>query len=212
MLITGSSPSAPRSILSIVQSALEAGAPAIQLRAKKARARDMAELGRRLRELTKAADALLLVNDRYDVARAVAADGVHLGPEDVPVSALRRIAPKGFLIGASADQPSAAQRLVSEGADYIGCGAIYPTLNKLDAGPTIGLAGLQAVVDAVEVPVLGIGGIDADGARKIATRTSAAGIAAIGSIMDADDPGSEVSALLSAFRTYDYKGAANRPT
>ncbi|HBU56177.1 MAG TPA: thiamine phosphate synthase [Gemmatimonadetes bacterium] len=212
MLITGSSPSAPRSILSIVQSALEAGAPAIQLRAKKARARDMAELGRRLRELTKAADALLLVNDRYDVARAVAADGVHLGPEDVPVSALRRIAPKGFLIGASADQPSAAQRLVSEGADYIGCGAIYPTLNKLDAGPTIGLAGLQAVVDAVEVPVLGIGGIDADGARKIATRTSAAGIAAIGSIMDADDPGSEVSALLSPFRTYDYKGAANRPT
>tara|TARA_B100000530_G_C15928747_1_gene476001 strand:+ start:1605 stop:2123 length:519 start_codon:yes stop_codon:yes gene_type:complete len=172
----------------------------------------MAELGRRLRELTKAADALLLVNDRYDVARAVAADGVHLGPEDVPVSALRRIAPKGFLIGASADQPSAAQRLVSEGADYIGCGAIYPTLNKLDAGPTIGLAGLQAVVDAVEVPVLGIGGIDADGARKIATRTSAAGIAAIGSIMDADDPGSEVSALLSPFRTYDYKGAANRPT
>ena len=212
MLITGSSPSAPRSILSIVQSALEAGAPAIQLRAKKARARDMAELGRRLRELTKAADALLLVNDRYDVARAVAADGVHLGPDDVPVSALRRIAPKGFLIGASADQPSAAQRLVSEGADYIGCGAIYPTLNKLDAGPTIGLAGLQAVVDAVEVPVLGIGGIDADGARKIATRTSAAGIAAIGSIMDADDPGSEVSALLSPFRTYDYKGAANRPT
>ena len=212
MLITGSSPSAPRSILSIVQSALEAGAPAIQLRAKKARARDMAELGRRLRELTKAADALLLVNDRYDVARAVAADGVHLGPEDVPVSALRRIAPKGFLIGASADQPSAAQRLVSEGADYIGCGAIYPTLNKLDAGPTIGLAGLQAVVDAVEVPVLGIGGIDADGARKIATRTSAAGIAAIGSIMDADDPGSEVSALLSPFRTYDSKGAANRPT
>lgn len=212
MLITGSSPSAPRSIISIVQSALEAGAPAIQLRAKKARARDMAELGRRLRELTKAADALLLVNDRYDVARAVAADGVHLGPEDVPVSALRRIAPKGFLIGASADQPSAAQRLVSEGADYIGCGAIYPTLNKLDAGPTIGLAGLQAVVDAVEVPVLGIGGIDADGARKIATRTSAAGIAAIGSIMDADDPGSEVSALLSPFRTYDYKGAANRPT
>ena len=203
MLITGSSPSAPRSILSIVQSALEAGAPAIQLRAKKARARDMAELGRRLRELTKAADALLLVNDRYDVARAVAADGVHLGPEDVPVSALRRIAPKGFLIGASADQPSAAQRLVSEGADYIGCGAIYPTLNKLDAGPTSGLAGLQAVVDAVEVPVLGIGGIDADGARKIATRTSAAGIAAIGSIMDADDPGYEVSALLGSFRACD---------
>ena len=203
IFITGSHPNAPRSILSIVQSALDAGAPAIQLRAKKARSRDTVELGLRLRELTKAADALLLVNDRFDVARTVGADGVHLGPDDVPVSAIRRIAPKRFLIGASTDQPTEAQRLVSEGANYIGCGTIYPTLSKLDAGPTIGLAGLQAVVDAVDVPVLGIGGIDVEGAREIANHTSAAGIAVIGSIMDADDPGSEVSALLDSFRACD---------
>ena len=203
IFITGSHPNAPRSILSIVQSALDAGAPAIQLRAKKARSRDTVELGLRLRELTKAADALLLVNDRFDVARAVGADGVHLGPDDVPVSAIRRIAPKRFLIGASTDQPTEAQRLVSECANYIGCGTIYPTLSKLDVGPTIGLAGLQAVVDAVDVPVLGIGGIDVEGAREIANHTSAAGIAVIGSIMDADDPGSEVSALLDSFRACD---------
>ena len=203
IFITGSHPNAPRSILSIVQSALDAGAPAIQLRAKKARSRDTVELGLRLRELTKAADALLLVNDRFDIARAVGADGVHLGPDDVPVSAIRRIAPKRFLIGASTAPPTEAQRLVSEGANYIGCGTIYPTLSKLDAGPTIGLAGLQAVVDAVDVPVLGIGGIDVEGAREIANHTSAAGIAVIGSIMDADDPGSQVSALLGSFRACD---------
>ncbi|HBV05483.1 MAG TPA: thiamine phosphate synthase [Gemmatimonadetes bacterium] len=203
MFITSSHPNPDRSILSIVQSALDAGAPAIQLRAKKARSRDTLELGRRLRELTKAANALLLVNDRFDVALAVGGDGVHLGPDDVPVSAIRRIAPERFLIGASTDQPTEAQRLVSEGANYIGCGTIYPTSSKLDAGPTIGLAGLQAVVDAVDVPVLGIGGIDVEGAREIANHTSAAGIAVIGSIMDADDPGSQVSALLGAFRACD---------
>ncbi len=203
IFITGSHPNATRSIPSIVQSALDAGAPAIQLRAKEARTRDTVDLGRRLRELTKAANALLLVNDRFDVACAVGADGVHLGPDDVPVSAIRRIAPKRFLIGASTDQATEAQRLVSEGASYIGCGTVYPTSNKSDAGPTIGLAGLQAVVDAVDVPVLGIGGIDAEGAREIATHTTAAGIAAIGSIMDADDPRSVVSALLSPFRSFD---------
>ena len=203
MFITSSHPNPDRSILSIVQSALDAGAPAIQLRAKKARSRDTLELGRRLRELTKAANALLLVNDRFDVALAVGGDGVHLGPDDVPVSAIRRIAPERFLIGASTDQPTEAQRLVSEGANYIGCGTIYPTSSKLDAGQTIGLAGLQAVVDAVDVPVLGIGGIDVEGAREIANHTSAAGIAVIGSIMDADDPGSQVSALLGAFRACD---------
>ena len=203
MFITSSHPNPDRSILSVVQSALDAGAPAIQLRAKKARSRDTLELGRRLRELTKAANALLLVNDRFDVALAVGGDGVHLGPDDVPVSAIRRIAPERFLIGASTDQPTEAQRLVSEGANYIGCGTIYPTSSKLDAGPTIGLAGLQAVVDAVDVPVLGIGGIDVEGAREIANHTSAAGIAVIGSIMDADDPGSQVSALLGAFRACD---------
>ncbi|HAT37061.1 MAG TPA: thiamine phosphate synthase, partial [Gemmatimonadetes bacterium] len=134
MFITSSHPNPDRSILSVVQSALDAGAPAIQLRAKKARSRDTLELGRRLRELTKAANALLLVNDRFDVALAVGGDGVHLGPDDVPVSAIRRIAPERFLIGASTDQPTEAQRLVSEGANYIGCGTIYPTSSKLDAG------------------------------------------------------------------------------
>ena len=202
-VITDSHISAPRSVANVVRSALDAGAPAIQLRAKGLSARDMAELGRKLRELTDTVGALLLVNDRFDVACAVGADGVHVGPDDVPVSALRHIAPKGFVIGASADQPAEAQRLVSDGADYIGCGTIYPTLNKLDAGEPIGLAGLQAVVDAVEVPVIGIGGIDAEGAREIAKHTSAVGIAAIGSIMGARDPGAEVSALLSPFTDLD---------
>lgn len=199
IVITDDTLASPRSIIDVVRVAVEAGAPAIQLRDKASTAREMADTGRRLREITVAADVLLFVNDRFDVALAIEADGVHVGPDDVPVAALRRVAPPGFLIGTSTDQPDEAVRLVAEGADYIGCGAVYATSTKADAGPAIGIEGLQAVVDVLEVPVVGIGGIDAQEASEIAKHTSAAGVAAIGAIMGADDPAAAVRRLLQPF-------------
>lgn len=199
IVITDEGLAAPRSIAEVVRAAVDAGAPAIQLRAKGATARETATLGRQLREITTDAGALLFVNDRFDVALAIGADGVHVGPDDVPVAALRKVAPPGFLIGTSTDQPEAARRLVDDGADYIGCGTVYQTSSKLDAGETIGLGGLQAVVDAVSVPVVGIGGVDADGAREIASETSAAGIAVIGAVMGAPEPATAVRDLLRPF-------------
>jgi thiamine-phosphate pyrophosphorylase len=199
IVITDERLAAPRSLVDVVRAAVEAGAPAIQLRAKDATARETAELGHRLRDVTTRANALLFVNDRFDVALAIDADGVHVGPDDIPVAALRRIAPPGFLIGTSTDEPGEATRLVSEGADYIGCGTVYPTSTKVDAGQTIGLNGLQTVVDAVEVPVVGIGGVDEHGAREIAEHTTAAGVAAIGAVMRTTDPGRAVSAMLRPF-------------
>ncbi len=199
IVITDDTLAAPRSIVDVVRAAVGAGAPAVQLRDKDATAREMAEVGRRLREITVAADALLFVNDRFDVALAIEADGVHVGPDDVPVAALRQVAPRGFLIGTSTDQPDDAIRLVAHGADYIGCGAVYATSTKPDAGQTIGIDGLQSVVDALEVPVVGIGGVDAHGASEIAKRTEAAGVAAIGAIMTAADPAAAVRQLLLPF-------------
>lgn len=199
IVITDDALAAPRSIVDVVRAAVEAGAPAIQLRAKGTTAREMAELGRRLRAVTTEAGALFFVNDRYDVAVAVDADGVHVGPDDVPVAALRSVAPPGFLIGTSTDRPAEAERLVAEGADYIGCGTVYPTSTKRDAGDTIGLGGLQAVVDAVPVPVVGIGGIDPERAAEVAAGTSAGGVAVVGAVMGADDPGAVVRQLTAAF-------------
>lgn len=200
IVITDGRLAAPRSIVEVIRSAVDAGAPAIQLRAKSSTAREMAEVGHRLRDITTRAGALLFVNDRFDVAMAIGADGVHVGPDDIPVAALRRAAPPGFLIGSSTDDPGEASRLVAEGADYIGCGTVYPTSTKSDAGESIGLDGLQAVVDAVDVPVVGIGGIDERGAREIAERTTAAGVAAIGAVMRAEDPGRTVASLLYPFQ------------
>jgi len=155
----------------------------------------MAEMARTLAPIVQDAGALLFVNDRLDVAMAAGADGVHLGPDDLPVAAARRVAPAGFLIGASTDDPAEAQRLVSAGADYIGCGAVYQTSTKADAGHAIGPEGLRRVVDAVDVPVVGIGGVTPERAAEVAG-TGAAGAAAIGALMRADDVGDMVRAFL----------------
>ncbi len=191
----------PRTVIDVVRAAVRAGAPAVQLRDKDASARELFETGRALLPIVREAGALFFVNDRVDVALALGADGVHVGPDDVPVAAVRaaagRVTEEPFLIGSSADDPREARRLATQGADYIGCGTVYPTSTKADAGAIIGLSGLQAVVEAVEVPVVGIGGIDAERAAEVARQTSAAGVAAVAAVMRSEDVQAAVEALLA---------------
>ena len=180
----------------MIRAAVEAGAPAIQLREKGASARAQYEAGRALLPIVRSGGALFFVNDRVDVALALGADGVHVGPHDVPVAAIRRATPSGFLIGASTDDGDVALHLVRDGADYIGCGSVYPTSTKRDAGDSIGLQGLQRVVKAVPVPVVGIGGISVARSEEVAT-TGAAGIAVVGAVMSANNVGDAIRSLLS---------------
>ena len=189
IVITDARLAAPRSIVDVVKDALAAGAPAVQLRDKQAGARELRALAQALRRLTLDAGALFFVNDRLDVALASAADGVHVGPDDIPVEAIRAVVPAGFLVGASADDPAAARRLVEAGADYIGCGTVWPTGTKSNAGTVIGLEGLERVARAVQVPVVGIGGVTPQRSAAVAA-TSAAGVAVVGAVMaEADVPG-----------------------
>lgn len=205
IVITDAGLARPRSVLEVVRAALDAGAPAIQLRDKAAGARELAEAARALLGVTRPAGALLTVNDRLDVALAVGSDGVHLGPDDIPVAEARAVVREaegrldisaGFIVGTSTDDPDEARRLVADGADYIGCGTVYPTTSKPDAGRVIGLDGLRRVVAAVDVPVFGIGGISAAGSAEIARETGASGIAVIGAVMSATDPAAAVRALM----------------
>lgn len=182
----------------MLDAALRGGAPAVQIRAKDAAAGELFALATRVGPTVRAAGALLVVNDRLDVALACGADGVHLGPDDLPVADARRTAPAGFLIGYSTDAPDEARRAVNEGADYIGCGAVYSTPNKPDAGAPIGLDRLTRVVESVDVPVLGIGGVVLEHAMEVAA-TGAAGCAVIGAVMAAQDPEVAVRDLLAAF-------------
>lgn len=196
----------PRTVVDVVADVLTAGVRGIQLRNKGDSARELLDVGRELRALTREHGALLFVNDRLDVALALEADGIHLGPEDLPVAAVRGVAPTGFLIGRSADDPEVARQAVADGADYIGCGTVYATGTKPDAGDVLGLDGLGRVVRAVDVPVVGIGGITVARARRVAG-TGAAGIAVVGAIMASKDPGATARSLLDAVVSGPPEGA-----
>ena len=200
IVITDRALAAPRPIRDVVAAALVGGAPAIQLRDKEASARDLLAAARGLRELTRRHSALLFVNDRLDVALAAHADGTHLGPDDLPIAAARAIAPPGFLIGCSADDPADAARAEAEGADYIGCGAVFATATKDEAAhERIGTARLDQVARAVSIPVVAIGGIDAANVAQVA-RTRAAGVAVVRALMRAAEPGEEARKLLEGMR------------
>lgn len=200
IVITDAALAAPRSVVDIVRLAIDAGAPAIQLRDKEASARELLAVAEESRALTREAGALLFVNDRLDVALAAGADGVHLGDDDLPVAAARAVVPSGFLIGRSADTPEAARTAESDGADYVGCGTVYATGTKPDAGEVIGLEALDAVARSVRIPVVGIGGITVARSAELA-RTAASGVAVVGAVMGAEDPGGAVRGLLAPWQS-----------
>lgn len=197
IVITDSGLAAPRGVVDVVGEALRAGAPAVQLRDKGLPPRDLLPLATRLRDDTRSAGALFFVNDRLDLALAAGADGVHLGPDDLPVAAARRIAPSGFLIGYSADDAAAARVAVAAGADYIGCGTVFTTRTKADAGAAIGLGRLREVARSVDVPVVGIGGVTVRNSPEV-FGAGAAGCAVVRAVMGARNPERAVRDLLRA--------------
>jgi len=167
-----------------VREALEGGATSIQLRIKNASTREMIKIGKRIRELTKEYDALYFVDDRLDVALATNADGVQLGPEDMPISLAREIAPN-LIIGASVYSLEEALQAEKERADYLGAGSVFLTPTKAGVR-VIGVEGLRKIVESVKIPVVAIGGINHKNARDV-LKTGVDGIAIISAIMGAED-------------------------
>lgn len=198
IVITDRALAGARGVEAVVDAALRGGARAIQVRDKGGSARDTVALARALRASTRAAGALLFVNDRLDVALASGADGVHLGPDDLPVDAVRAVVPRAFLVGYSTDDPTEARHAEARGADYLGCGALWPTSSKNVGDEAIGIARLDEVARAVDIPVVGIGGVTPEGAEAVAG-TAAAGVAVLGAVMSASDPEAVVRALMAPF-------------
>ncbi len=195
MVITHPRPACGRSLEQVVADCVDAGAPAIQLRDKTADSRALTVTAARLRATTQSAGAALIVNDRLDVALAAGADGVHLGPDDLPVSAARAIAPPDFLIGYSTDDPEEARRAAAAGADYLGVGAVFGTRSKPGlADEATGPDRVRRVRAASGLPCLGIGGITLQNAPEVLD--TAAGIAVLSTVMSASDPGAVVRRLL----------------
>ncbi|KUJ98883.1 MAG: Thiamine-phosphate synthase [Thermococcales archaeon 44_46] len=167
-----------------VKEALEGGATSIQLRIKNAPTREMIKIGKEIRELTKEYGALYFVDDRLDVALATNADGVQLGPEDMPISLARDIAPN-LVIGASVYSLEEALHAEKEGADYLGAGSVFPTSTKKDVR-VIGIEGLRRIVESVKIPVVAIGGINHENVKEV-LKTGVDGVAVISAIMGAEN-------------------------
>jgi thiamine-phosphate pyrophosphorylase len=195
IVVTDPECGAGRAVVDVVRAALRGGAPAIQLRMKDAAAREMTELARALLAETRAAGALLFINDRVDVALAAGADGTHVGQDDLPVAAARRIVPPGFLLGVSAETVELARAAEAGGADYVGVGPVYATGSKADAGDAVGTERIAQVAAAVRIPVVGIGGITIGNAPPV-IHAGAAGVAVISAVMRADDPEAATRALI----------------
>lgn len=202
IVVTDRRQAAPRSLEWVVAEALEGGARMIQLRDKRAAAHELMVYARRLAKLTRPAGALLVVNDRVDVALGARADGVHLGPDDLPVSVVRGAVPDDFVVGFSTDRPEGAAQAERSGADYVGCGAIFRTRSKDVGDEAVGLSRLDEVARSVSIPVVGIGGVTPARADAVAG-TAAAGVAVIAAVMEAHDPRGAVERLLEPFRARD---------
>jgi thiamine-phosphate pyrophosphorylase len=173
--------------------ATRGGATMLQVRAKHAAARDLAEL---VRGVMGAANVPVVVNDRLDVALATGAAGCHLGQDDFPLGAARAIAPAGFWLGGSAGDPGEARRAAD--ADYLGIGPIAATASKADAGAAIGPEGFRRVHDALpDRPAVAIGGVTAALVPALLA-AGAAGVAVIRAVLDAPDPERATAALRAA--------------
>ncbi len=176
----------PEQVIDLARAVLRGGADIVQLRHKTLARRELLELALELRGLTSAAGALFIVNAHLDIALIAAADGVHLGPDDLSIGAARRLAHEGFLIGASASNPDAARSAVDAGANYVGSGPAFATPIKKEKG-VIGPAGVAAVAAVVGVPVFAIGGIEESNVAQL-TALGLRRVCAIRALADAPDP------------------------
>lgn len=184
-----------RPLLGCVEEALAAGVTLVQYRAKAADGGVLYAEACKLKELCDKYNVPLIINDRLDIALAVGAAGVHLGQDDLPCAVARRLLGEDFIIGVSAHNPAEAVQAVSEGADYLGCGAVFGTATKHDVAK-LGLENLRAIRKAVAVPMVGIGGITADNYAKVLA-TGADGAAIVSGILAQDDIGAVVKKLVA---------------
>lgn len=184
-----------RPLLECVEEALAAGVTLVQYRAKAADGGVLYAEACKLKELCDKYNVPLIINDRLDIALAVGAAGVHLGQDDLPCAVARRLLGEDFIIGVSAHNPAEAVQAVSEGADYLGCGAVFGTATKHDVAK-LGLENLRAIRKSVAVPMVGIGGITADNYAEVLA-TGADGAAIVSGILAQDDIGAAVKKLVA---------------
>lgn len=182
-----------RALLDCVREALEGGVTLVQYRAKTASSAEMYAEALQLKALCDSFKVPLIINDRLDIAMAVGAAGVHLGQDDLPCAAARKILGEDYIIGVSAHNPAEAKAALQSGADYLGCGAVFGTATKADV-KKLGTEGLTVICREKGLPVVGIGGVTADNYREVRA-AGADGAAIVSGILAQPDIRATVRAI-----------------
>jgi thiamine-phosphate pyrophosphorylase len=200
MALADDAPSRKIDPIDQARAACEGGASVVQLRAKRATDAVALEWAEAIREITRKFDVCFFVNDRFDLALAADADGVHLGQEDIPPSRIPMAARSRLLVGRSTHTLEQASEACAESVDYIAFGPIFATGSKDSPGDPRGVERLAEVVSAVQpLPVIAIGGIDLGNVARV-TGAGVAGIAVISAVAEATDPRRAARALAEALR------------
>jgi thiamine-phosphate pyrophosphorylase len=176
-----------RDPLVVALAVLDGGCAVLQLRAKHWAEAELEPLALRMLALCRAAAIPFIVNDHPELARRIAADGVHLGQGDLPIEQARSRLGPGVSIGLSTHDSTQARDAAARGADLIGFGPVFPTRTKDNPAPIVGLHALREVCRTIAIPVVAIGGITPANVAEVVA-SGAAMAAAIGALCGADDP------------------------
>jgi len=188
-----------RSPDAVLEDFLLGGARLVQLRAKEVSGAEFLELAVHARRHSTRTGCLLIINDRVDIALAAGADGVHLGQEDLPLAAARRLMGEK-IVGVSTHTPSQAREAEKGGADYIGFGPMFGTNTKETGYSPRGLEMLREVRREVALPIVAIGGITEGNATDV-WKAGADAVAMISGLMDAHDAAAVVRRVLTLVQT-----------
>jgi thiamine-phosphate pyrophosphorylase len=193
-LVTDRDLSLGRSNLEVIQAAVRGGVTLVQLREKEATTKEFYQEGLKIRAYLKARDIPLIINDRIDMALALDAEGVHLGQEDMPIDAARKILGPQKIIGASVFTPEEAKIAEALGADYLGLSPIFATETKPELIQHLGIKGIPLLKEAVKIPVVGIGSMSESNAYE-AVKAGLDGVAVVSAICSREDPRAAAEAI-----------------
>jgi thiamine-phosphate pyrophosphorylase len=185
-LVIGPDATAGRDVTSVALAAVRGGATMVQLRYK-AGTSEITQSAREVIEVLRPTGVPVIINDRVDLARALGAQGVHVGQNDTAPAEARRVLGEDAIVGLSITDPDQLETVDPTVVDYLGVGPIFPTGSKPDAAPAIGVEALSRIASSVRLPVAAIGGITAANAANV-IRAGADGLAVVSAICAADNP------------------------
>ncbi|MCD8064252.1 thiamine phosphate synthase [Akkermansia sp.] len=194
-LVTDEAAKCRHSLLETVQKAVDGGVTIVQYRSTNPDAGTCYREALPIRDFLASRGVPFIVNNRIDLALALDADGVHIGQRDLPVPSVRAMIGPDKILGLSVSNADQLRAVDAALVDYLGMGPVFPTISKLNAPPVLGVEGFAALASQSPLPVVAIGGLDAERARLVRATGAAGGIAVVSAICGAEDPEAAAKAL-----------------